>query len=188
MLKFYLLIRLFAATLIFSATLVNAQINSGGSDWNITPTTNITEAGTDYPQNIPPYTSSQNQIVLSGTLPASLLSLFNSNSVKVGVHYLPTPNRWHNSLKIGVKRTGGTAVVNGLCFGCSANISNGPVTGFQLISDNSQLLFYINYNGGIGLGNSVSYSGVNIQLELIGISAVVPADAQAAILFTIMSP
>lgn len=116
------------------------------------------------------------------------LLFFNSNSVRVGVHYLPTPNRWHNSLKIGVQRTGGTAVVNGLCLGCSANISNDPPNGFLLISENPTSLFRINFNGGIGLGNSVSYSGVNIQLQLSGISAVVPADAQATILFTIMSP
>ena len=165
---------------LFAKTLLNAQtINLAGNNWNLT-IPSITQAGMDYSGT---YESSNNLVTISGFLPGSFLSLLGSSTAKVSVHYVP--NLWNNGLHLYAKRTGGNASVGGLCIACSATINDG-LNYIEIPQGIDNTLFTIKFNGLLGLGNSVSYSNVNVQLKLSGVSVALPVDSYSAtIVFTV---
>lgn len=150
-----------------------------GSNWTVN-VPSITEAGSNYAGT---YESANNLITLSGSLPGSFLSLLAGGSAKVSMHY--NAISWNNSLRLYAKRSGGTATVNGLCFGCGATI-NGGTTYIEIPQTVDTTFFTINFTGLLGIGNSVSYSGINVQLQIGGVSVTIPATTyNAQIVFTI---
>lgn len=162
----------------FTSFTINAQtIVVGGSNWSI-PITPITEAGMDYTG-----TFESIDFTISGNLPGSFLNLLSGKVTTVSVQYVP--NTWNTNLHLYAKRTGGTATISGLCVLCSASINNGT-TYVEILPNTNTSFFTINFSGALGLGNSVSYSGINTQLKISGVSVTVPADSYSAtIVFTI---
>lgn len=165
---------------LFVKSPLHAQtINLAGSNWNLT-IPSITQAGMDYAGT---YESSNNLITISGTLPNSFLNLLGGRSAKVSVHYVP--NSWNNGLHLYAKRIGGTASVGGICVGCSATINDG-LNYVEIPQGIDNTLFTIKFNGVLGLLTSVTYSNVNVQLKLSGVSVALPVDSyNATIVFTI---
>jgi hypothetical protein len=159
---------------------VTAQtITVGGSNWTVSIPA-ITEAGSNYAGT---YESANNLITISGSLPGSFLTLLSGGAARVSVHY--NPNSWNNSLHLYAKRSGGTATVNGVCILCSASI-NGGTTYTEIPQTVDTAFFTINFNGGLGLGNSITYSGINVQLQISGVSVTVPATSYSSqVVFTI---
>jgi hypothetical protein len=179
--------KLYISALISIGVSLTAQtIIVGESNWDIsTPLGNlpaITEAGNNYTGT---YQSVTNQITINGELPKSFLSLLSSGSAKISMHY--TPTSWHNSLLLYAKRNGGTASISGLCVLCSASVSGGDSAYIQIPQTGDATFFNINFSGTLGLGTTtLSYSDVNVQLQIGGVSVVVPAATYSAqIVFTI---
>lgn len=154
-------------------------INVGGSNWTVSVPT-ITEAGTNYAGT---YESATNLITLSGTLPGSFLNLLTSGAARVSVHH--TPTTWNSNLHLYAKRSGGTTSISGLCLGCTATI-NGGTTYVEIPQAVATAFFTINFTGILGLGNSVTYSSINGQLQISGVSVIVPATTYSTqVVFTI---
>ncbi|PIF47780.1 hypothetical protein CLU96_4849 [Chryseobacterium sp. 52] len=154
-------------------------INASGSGWTVS-VPSITEAGNNYGGT---YQSSTNVIVLSGSLPGSFLNLLSSGAARINMHYNPV--LWNNSLRLYAKRTGGTATINGICVLCTATI-NGGATYTEILQATDSTFSTINFSGVLGLGNSVTFSGINVQLQISGVSVTIPAASYSAqIVFTI---
>lgn len=165
--------------LCVKSSMYSQTINLTGNNWNLT-IPSITEAGMDY---VGTYESSTNLIVISGSLPNSFLNLLGNKTAKVSVHYVP--NTWNNGLHLYAKRSGGTASVGGVCVGCSAAINDG-LNYVEIPQGIDNTLFTIKFSGVLGLLTSVTYSNVNVQMKLSGVSAVLPADSYSAtVVFTI---
>ncbi|WP_353151409.1 hypothetical protein [Chryseobacterium sp.] len=141
----------------------------------------ITEAGNNYTGTYD--NTSSTAITMSGTLPGSFLNLLSSSGAKITMHY--TTTAWNNSLVLSAKRTGGTATINGICLACTATINGG--TTYTAIPQATDVTFVtITFTGLLGLGNSVNFSGINLQLQLSGVSVTVPAASyNARVVFTV---
>lgn len=165
--------------LIISSYLTGQTINVGGSNWTVSVPT-ITEAGTNYAGT---YESATNLITLSGNLPGSFLNLLTTGAARISVHH--TPTTWNSNLHLYAKRSGGTATISGLCVLCTATI-NGGTTYTEIPQAVATAFFTINFTGVLGLGNSVSYTGINTQLQISGVSVIVPATTYSTqVVFTI---
>ncbi|WP_412850989.1 hypothetical protein ACL0VS_07165 [Chryseobacterium sp. PMSZPI] len=166
--------------LLILSTYLRAQTVTVSGNWvaNIPP---ITEAGNDYTGTYD--NTSSNQITISGVLPGSFLNLLSSSGAKMSMHY--TTTGWNNSLILSAKRTGGTTTINGICLLCTATINGGTTyTTVPLATDVTFLT--INFTGVLGLGNSVNFSGINLFLQLSGVSVTVPSNTyNARVVFTI---
>lgn len=165
--------------LIMGCCLGAQTINVGGSNWTVSVPA-ITEAGTDYAGT---YESATNLITLSGNLPGSFLNLLTSGAARVSVHH--TPTTWNSNLHLYAKRSGGSATISGLCVLCTATI-NGGTTYTEIPQAVATAFFTINFTGVLGLGNSVTYTGINAQLQISGVSVAIPATTYATqVVFTI---
>ncbi|WP_292008558.1 hypothetical protein [Chryseobacterium sp.] len=175
----YLKKYLYILSLVLSGYIEGQTITITGNNW--TPSIpSIAEAGTNYAGT---YESATNQLILSGTLPGSFLNLLANGSAKVSMHY--NVMSWNNTLRLYSKRTGGTATISGVCVLCSATITGGT-TYTEMPQTTDVTFFTINFTGTLGLGNSVAYSGINVQLQLSGVSVTLPATSYSAqIVYTI---
>lgn len=139
------------------------SITVSGTNWT-TSIPSITEAGSNYAGT---YASATNQTILNVGLPALL------GSVKVYVHYEPNPT-WNNSLVLSARRTSNGTT---LCLGCA--ISGG--TAYQTVTQTAVELFRIST-----ILSVTSYSGINIQYQLSGVSVTIPAATyNSKIVFTV---
>ncbi|UKB80059.1 hypothetical protein [Chryseobacterium sp. MEBOG07] len=170
---------LYIIALIMSSYLQGQTINIAGTNWTVSVPT-ITEAGTNYTGTY----DNPSQLTLSGNLPGSFLNLLTSAGAKISMHYVPTS--WNSALKLYAKRSGGTTAITGLCVLCTATISGGNVNFIEIPQAGSVTLSTITFSGVLGLGNSVNYSAMNVQLEIGGVSVTIPAATYSAqIVFTV---
>jgi len=168
----------------FTNFTINAQTITVAGGNLVVPITPITEAGMDY---IGSYDSNTNLITISGSLPGSFLNLLTGGvAAVISLQYIPTS--WNNSLHLYARRSGGIASIVGLCVLCSASVNNG--TNYVEIPQSINTQFFtINFTGTLGIGNSISYSGINVQLRINGISVTVPVNNyNATIVFTVGAP
>lgn len=148
---------------LFGCYCKSQTITLTGSNWTVTVPT-ITEAGNNYAGL---YESATNQVILAVSVPVLL------GTGKVSVHYEANPT-WHNSLILSAKRTNNGTTA---CVACT--ITGG--TAYQIITQTAIELFRI--QAVLALG---SYTGINIQLQLSGVSVTIPAAAyQSRIVFTV---
>lgn len=162
-------------------------ITVSGSNWNVNSTPSFaqpTEAGNDY---LGTYESPTNLITLSGFIPGSLLNLLTGGVASVvSVHYIPT--NWNSNLKLFVKRSGGSASISGICVLCGTSI-NGGTAYIEVLQSAPVQFFTINFSGVLGLGNNITFSNINVQLQIQGVSVTVPVDDYSTtIYFTIAAP
>ncbi|WP_126652588.1 hypothetical protein [Chryseobacterium aureum] len=175
----YFKIHMCITLLAISGCLEGQTITVGGSNWTVSVPV-ITEAGTNYAGT---YESVTNLYTLSGTLPGSFLNLLTNGAARISVQHNPTT--WNSNLHLYTKRSGGTTNISGLCIGCTATI-NGGTTYVEIPQAVATAFFTINFTGVLGLGNSVTFSGVNGQVQISGVSVVIPATNYATqIVFTI---
>ncbi len=154
-------------------------ITVGGTNWTVSVPT-ITEAGTNYAGT---YESITNLITLSGNLPGSFLNLLATGAARVSVHH--TPTTWNSNLHLYAKRSGGTTTIHGVCVLCTATI-NGGTTYVEIPQAVDTAFFTINFTGVLGLGNSVTFTGIDSQLQISGVSVAIPATTYATqLVFTI---
>ncbi|WP_228443277.1 hypothetical protein [Chryseobacterium nematophagum] len=124
----------------------------------------ITEAGTNYAGT---YESATNQVILTASVPLLL------GNGKVSVHYEPNPT-WNASLILSAKRTNNGSTVCALC-----TITGG--TTYQTVTQTDIELFRIQ-----AVLALASYTGINIQLQLSGVSVTIPATTyNSKVVFTI---
>lgn len=144
----------------------------------------ITEAGTNYTGTYDnSANTAPNQIVLSGSIPDSVIKLLSSSGAKITMHYVSNP--WHSSLGLSAKRVGGTASISGLCLGCTVSI-NGGTTYIPISSATDVTLSTITFSGLLGIGNHINYSGIVVNTQVSGVSVTIPASTYSArIVFTI---
>ncbi|WP_330744037.1 hypothetical protein [Chryseobacterium sp. CP-77] len=165
--------------LIMGSNLNGQTINITGTSWTATVPT-ITEAGTNYAGTY----NNPSLLTLSGHLPGSFLNLLTSSGARISMQLAPTS--WNSSLKLYAKRSGGTATINGLCVLCTATINGGTANYIEIPQANAATLSTITFTGVLGLSNSVDYSGINVQLEIGGVSVTIPATAYSTqVVFTI---
>lgn len=147
-----------------SGSRYNAQtLTISGANWTVSPP-GITEAGTNYTGT---YESATNQIVLAVSVPLLL------GNAKVSVHYEPNPT-WHNSLILSAKRTNNGTTLCALC-----TISGGLT--YQTLTQTDIELFRIQ-----AVLALAAYTGINIQLQLSGVSVTIPATSyQSRVVFTV---
>ncbi|MBE4947040.1 hypothetical protein [Chryseobacterium culicis] len=177
--EIYLKIFISITLAAMSGCLHGQTITVGGSNWTVSVPA-ITEAGTNYAGT---YESATNLFTLSGTLPGSFLNLLTNGAARISVHH--TPTTWNSNLHLYAKRSGGTTNISGLCVGCTATI-NGGTTYVEIPQAVATAFFTINFTGVLGLGNSVTFSGINGQVQISGVSVTIPATTYATqIVFTI---
>ncbi|WP_228455591.1 hypothetical protein [Chryseobacterium potabilaquae] len=124
----------------------------------------ITEAGTNYTGT---YESATNQVILTASVPLLL------GNGKVSVHYEPNPT-WNTSLILSAKRTNNGSTICALC-----TITGG--TTYQTVTQTDIELFRIQ-----AVLALASYTGINIQLQLSGVSVTIPATTyNSKVVFTI---
>lgn len=153
-----------------------------GPNWNVN-VPSITEAGSNYGGTY----DNANNITISGFIPGNVLNLLSGDAMQVTMRYVPTPS-WHSSLNLYAKKTGGSASIGGICVICSVSV-NGGIAYTQILPGSEVQLFRINFSGLLGLGNSVTYKDVQVQLRLTGLSVTTPvADYSADVVFTISAP
>lgn len=145
----------------------------------------ITEAGNNYAGTYDNTTTTPTTITLSGNLPGTFLNLLSSSGAKMTMRYTPSP--WNNSLSLSAKRTGGSTTIHGVCVLCTATINGG--TTYIPISETTDTTFVtFTFSGLLGLGNSVSFSDINLILQLAGVSVTLPASTYSArVVFTIVA-
>ncbi|AZA80993.1 hypothetical protein C1637_10660 [Chryseobacterium lactis] len=167
--------------LILGSSYLGAQTVTVSGNWAPTIPA-ITEAGNNYTGTYD-NTSPSSPITISGTLPGSFLNLLSSNGAKITMHQAITV--WNNSLVLSAKRTGGTTSINGLCVACTATINGG--TTYTAIPQATDVTFVtITFVGLLGLGNSVNFSNINLQLQLSGVSVTIPAASYSTrVVFTV---
>lgn len=140
-----------------------AQSLTATGSWTGTLPT-ITEAGSNYSGT---YESATNQIILSTSVPLLL------GNAKVSVRYEANP-KWDNSLILSARRTSNGTTLCVLC-----TITGG--TNYQPIALTDIELYRIR-----AVLALASYSNINIQLQLSGVSVTLPADTyQSRIVFTV---
>lgn len=170
---------LYIIALIMGSYMEGQTINIAGTNWTVSVPA-ITEAGSNYTGTY----DNPSQLTLSGNLPGSFLNLLTSSGAKISMHYVPST--WNSNLHLYAKRNGGTATISGLCLLCSATINGGTAAFIEIPQASSATLSTITFTGLLGLGNSVTYSGINVQLEISGVSVTIPAATYSAqIVFTI---
>ena len=170
---------LYIIILIMGSSLKGQTINITGTSWTATVPT-ITEAGTNYTGTY----DNHSLLTLSGHLPGSFLNLLTSSGARISMQHVPTS--WNSSLKLYAKRSGGTATINGLCILCTATINGGTANYIEIPQATAAILSTITFTGVLGLGNSIDYSGINVQLEIGGVSVTIPAAAYSTqVVFTI---
>lgn len=149
--------------IIFSCDFKAQNITITSTDWTIAVPT-ITEAGNNYAGL---YESSTNQIILGVSVPLLL------GTAKVSVHYEANP-AWHNSLILSARRTNTGTTLCALC-----TITGG--TSYQTVTQTAIEIFRIQ-----AVLTLASYTGINIQLQLSGVSVTIPAASyQSRVVFTI---
>ncbi|UKB83601.1 hypothetical protein LF887_21745 [Chryseobacterium sp. MEBOG06] len=172
-------IYLYLIPLLISIYVRAQTITPAGSTWAVSVPA-ITEAGDNYTGT---YQSASNVIILSGNLPGSFLNLLSSGAARVSTHYNATT--WNSNLHLYAKRAGGSTTINGICVLCTATI-NGGTTYTEIPLATAASFFTINFTGVLGLGNSVNFSAISVQLQIAGVSVTVPAASYSAqIVFTI---
>lgn len=170
---------LYIIALIMGSYLEGQTINLAGANWNASVPT-ITEAGTNYAGTY----NNPGLLTLSGHLPGSFLNLLGSSGAKISMQYVPT--NWNSSLKLYAKRSGGSAVINGICVLCSVTFSGGTANYIEILQSSAVTLSTITFGGVLGVNNSVDYSAVSVQLQMGGVSVTIPAaNYSAQIVFTI---
>lgn len=170
---------IYIIALIIGSFLDCQTINIAGSNWAVSVPT-ITEAGTNYAGTY----DNPSQLTLSGNLPGSFLNLLSSSGARISMHYVPTT--WNSNLHLYAKRSGGSTTINGLCVLCTATINGGNAAFIEIPQGSAATLSTITFSGVLGLGNSVNYSSINVQLEIGGVSVTIPATTYSAqIVFTI---
>ena len=153
----------FILLLIFSTLYKGQTLTISGNNWTVS-IPGITEAGTNYAGT---YESATNQIVLAVSVPLLL------GSAKVSVHYEPNPT-WNNALGLAAKRTNNGSTVCALC-----SITGGLT--YLTLTQTDIELFRIQ-----AVLALAAYTGINIQLELSGVSVTIPATAyQSKVVFTV---
>ncbi|MFZ4931959.1 hypothetical protein [Chryseobacterium sp. Mn2064] len=171
---------IFIIPLLINIYLGAQTINASGSGWAVSVPA-ITEAGNNYTGT---YASATNATVLSGSLPGSFLNLLSSSGAKITMHY--TPTTWNSNLHLYAKRSGGTATINGVCVLCTATINGGNTAYIEIPQGTSNTLSTITFSGVLGLGNSVTYSAINVQFQISGVSVTIPAASYSAqVVFTV---
>lgn len=149
--------------ILFSCCFKSQTITVTGTNWTVA-VPSITEAGNNYAGL---YESATNQVILAASVPLLL------GTAKVSVHYEPNPT-WHSSLILSAKRTNNGTTT---CVACS--ITGG--TAYQVVTQTDIELFRIQAILALG-----SYTGINIQLQLSGVSVTIPAAAyQSRVVFTV---
>ncbi|WP_326981210.1 hypothetical protein VUJ46_13150 [Chryseobacterium sp. MYb264] len=151
-------------TIFFSSPYYQSQtMTVGGSNWAVA-VPSITEAGNNYAGT---YESATNQVILAVSVPLLL------GSGKVSVHYEANPT-WNSALILSGRRTNNGTTTCVLC-----TITGG--TAYQTITQTAIELFRI--QAVLALG---AYTGINIQLQLSGVSVTVPAAAYSSrVVFTV---
>lgn len=149
--------------IFFSCFFKSQTITVTGTNWTVT-IPSITEAGNNYAGL---YESATNQAILAVSVPLLL------GTGKISVHYEANPT-WHNSLILSAKRTSNGTTT---CVACT--ITGGIA--YQVVTQTDIELFRI--QAVLALG---SYTGINIQLQLSGVSVTIPASAyQSRVVFTV---
>ncbi|CAA7197576.1 hypothetical protein CHRY9293_03643 [Chryseobacterium potabilaquae] len=152
------------STFIISIYPIQAQtLTVSGTNWAVS-IPSITEAGTNYTGT---YESATNQVILTASVPLLL------GNGKVSVHYEPNPT-WNTSLILSAKRTNNGSTICALC-----TITGG--TTYQTVTQTDIELFRIQ-----AVLALASYTGINIQLQLSGVSVTIPATTyNSKVVFTI---
>ncbi|MDR6922263.1 MULTISPECIES: hypothetical protein [Chryseobacterium] len=177
--KIFLKKYLYIISLVIGSSFEAQTISIAGSNWAVSVPT-ITEAGTNYTGTY----DNPNLLTLSGTLPGSFLNLLTSAGAKISMHYVPT--LWNSNLHLFAKRSGGTTTINGLCILCTATINGGNTNYIEIPQATAATLSTITFTGVLGLGNSVNYADIGVQLEIRGASVTIPAAAYSTqVVFTI---
>ncbi|WP_131724426.1 hypothetical protein [Chryseobacterium indologenes] len=170
---------LYIIPLMISCSFEAQTLSIAGSNWAVSVPT-ITEAGTNYTGTY----DNPSQLTLSGSLPGSFLNLLTSAGARISMHYVPT--LWNSNLHLYAKRSGGNTTINGLCVLCTATINGGNTNYIEIPQATASTLSTITFTGVLGLGNSVNYADISVQLEIRGVSVTVPAAAYSSqIVFTI---
>lgn len=169
--------------LLIIGCFIKGQVVNVAGNWTASIPT-ITEAGSNYAGIYDNSTNTApNQIVLSGSIPDSVIKLLSSSGAKITMHYVSNP--WHNSLGLSVKRVGGTASISGLCLGCTVSI-NGGTTYIPVSQATDVTLSTITFSGLLGIGNHITFSGIVINTQVSGVSVTIPASTYSArLVFTI---
>ncbi|WP_291938913.1 hypothetical protein [Chryseobacterium sp.] len=148
---------------MFSNYSQGQTLTTSGTNWTVS-IPSITEAGTNYAGT---YESATNQIILAVSVPLLL------GNAKVSVHYEPNPT-WNNALGLAAKRTNNGTTVCALC-----SITGGLT--YLTLTQTDIELFRIQ-----AVLALAAYTGINIQLELTGVSVTIPATAyQSRVVFTV---
>lgn len=175
---------LYLVLLVIASYLKGQVVNVSGS-W-LASVPSITEAGNNYSGTYDNTGStSTNQITLSGTLPGSFLNLLSTKGANMTMHYVSNP--WNSSMILSAKKTGGTTAIHGVCLLCTATINGGAT--YIPIPETSDVIFLsFTFAGLLGLGNSVTFSDINLILQLSGVSVTIPANNyNARVVFTIVA-
>ena len=141
-------------------------VSGNGNLWTAGVTT-ITEAGNDYSN---PVNSLSNQILI-----AASVNLLLPNA-KVTARYVPTT--WNSSFVLKIKTTGPGN--SGLCLLCTVTPSS---TDFITLGTTDVEVFRLKGTAALG-----SFTDIPLQLQLSGISVIIPAATyQNRVVFTITS-
>lgn len=139
------------------------SVTVSGTNWTPSIPT-ITEAGSNYTGT---YQSATNQVILGVSVPLLL------GNGKVSIHYEPNPT-WNNSLVLSAKRTSNGTTLCALC-----TITGG--TAYQTVTQTAIELFRVQ-----AVLSLASYTGINVQLQLSGVSVTIPAASyNSKVVFTI---
>jgi hypothetical protein len=150
--------------ILLSSFFKSQTITVTGTNWTVTVPT-ITEAGNNYAGS---YESATNQAILAVSIPIV-------GGAKVSVNYEANPT-WHSSLVLSAKRTNNGST---LCVACT--ISGG--TAYQALTLTAVELFRIQ-----AVVALTSYTGINVQFQLSGVSVTIPAATyQSRVVFTVAS-
>lgn len=155
---------LFLLLLACSTWKSQRTLTVGGTNW-VVAIPAITEAGNNYAGT---YESASNEILLSATVPLVL------GNGKVTMHYEANPT-WNSSLILSARRTG-----NGTSSCITCTITGGTsYTNIPLTTDVE--LFRVT-----AILALASYTNIPVQLELTGVSVIIPAATYSSrIVFTI---
>ncbi|MCS4303773.1 hypothetical protein [Chryseobacterium sp. BIGb0232] len=184
-LKKIILKRYLYISLLIISCYVKGQVVNVTGNWTASIPA-ITEAGNNYSGTYDnSANTAPNQIVLSGSIPDSVIKLLSSSGAKITMRYVSNP--WHSSLGLSAKRVGGTASISGLCLGCTVNI-NGGTTYIPISSATDVTLSTITFSGLLGIGNHITYSGIVVNTQISGVSVTIPASTYSArVVFTIVA-
>lgn len=171
--------------LIVTSSFLKAQVVTASGDWAASIPA-ITEAGSNYTGTYTNASPPISSITLSTTLSGDFLNLLAGKSAKMTMRY--TSNAWNSSLNLSARRTGPTAgSISGLCVLCAATISGGD-SFIPVLSTSDTTFFNLNFAGVLGVSNTVTFSNINLILQLSGVSVTIPAaNYSARIIFTVVA-